>query len=141
MKFAARMREYWDACGPAPCRDKGWSGADAGALCLSSLDDDDPARSHITPTDSPSDEDKHKSPSPPYIRPLSLQDGGGRFPSLCCSVAKVLQGRCPAPTLVYITSYCALLHQHMFLHPGQKGFAVSRDGIPGNIESVIATVV
>ncbi len=42
------------------------------ALCLSLL--------HEVPTGSRCRQDKHKAPTLPYIRPLSLQDGDRRIP-------------------------------------------------------------
>ena len=59
---------------PASCRDKGWSGVDEGALCLSWWQHDasgfrEANRSHPT-------QDKHKAPSSTPLHPLSLQDAG-----------------------------------------------------------------
>src|SRR5260370_23647257 len=73
------------------CRDKGRDRKDAGALCLSSSDSPDSMGHHHTPTESPCDEDKHKAPTHPHIHPLSLQDGGGHFPSLPHSGVKIHQ--------------------------------------------------
>ena len=38
--------------------------------------------------ESDGNEDKHKAPALPHIHPLSLQDGGGRFPSFLDSGVK-----------------------------------------------------
>ncbi len=46
---------------------------------------------HETPGESCCHQDKHKAPTPPHIRPLSLQDGSGCFPSLPHSVVKIHQ--------------------------------------------------
>src|SRR5260370_20091061 len=61
---------------PASCRDKGRSGGDEGALCLSSWPDEwsglrEATRSHPH-------QDKHKAPTLLHIHPLSLQDTGRR---------------------------------------------------------------
>ena len=82
MLTTEREKEEW---GVASCRDKGMRGGDVGALCLSSSQDDDSAKHHVMPLVSRCDEDKHKAPTRPLIRPLSLQDGS---PSLPCSVGK-----------------------------------------------------
>jgi len=66
------------------CRDKGWGSADEGALCLSWWEGDPSASRN--PGESSRNEDKHKAPALPHIRPLSLQDGGGRFLSFPDSV-------------------------------------------------------
>ena len=43
----------------------------------------------VLPTESLSNEDKHKAPTPPRIRPLSLQDEDNPLsPLLFCSVVK-----------------------------------------------------
>ncbi len=46
---------------------------------------------HGTPGESRCHQDKHKAPTLPPIRPLSLQDGSGCFPSLPHSVGKIHQ--------------------------------------------------
>jgi len=51
---------------------------DEGALCLSSSECDHLASRN--PNESKSDQDKHKAPTLPHIRPLSLQDGDTRIP-------------------------------------------------------------
>ncbi len=51
---------------------------DVGALCLSSFESGDSTRRHHTPEKSHCHADKHKAPTRPCIRPLSLLDGGGR---------------------------------------------------------------
>src|SRR5579872_717257 len=84
MNVASRRRE-WDACGPTSSRDKGWSGVDVGALCLSSSSSRHSARYYHTSRKSFCHEDKHKAPTPPRICPLSLLDGAT---SLLCSVGK-----------------------------------------------------
>ena len=62
----------------ASCRDKGRGGVDEGALCLSWSECDHLASRN--PNASKSEEDKHKAPTLPHIRPLSLQDGDTRIP-------------------------------------------------------------
>ena len=59
-------------CPPASCRDKGRGGACPrwGATLLL----------HEIPTGSRCHQDKHKAPTLPHIRPLSLQDGSRTFP-------------------------------------------------------------
>src|SRR5713101_2787314 len=59
-------------CPPASCRDKGRGGVDEGALCLSWLGCDLGALRN--PKGSRCHQDKHKAPTLPHIRPLSLQD-------------------------------------------------------------------
>jgi hypothetical protein len=59
---------------------------DAGALCLSSSERDPLALRN--PHKSYGREDGHKAPTLPHIRPLSLQDEGGRFLSSPDSVVK-----------------------------------------------------
>jgi hypothetical protein len=79
---------------PASCRDKGKGRVDAGALCLSWLECDHQASRN--PGESRCHEDKHKAPTHPHIRPLSLQDAGdegGHFQSLFYSVVKNHQFR------------------------------------------------
>ena len=56
------------------------------ALCLSCLECDHHASSY--PGEADGHEDKHKAPTHPHIRPLSLQDGSERFRSLPYSVVK-----------------------------------------------------
>jgi len=68
------------------CRDKGLGGVDEGALCLSSLGCD--LFASRNPDESCCYEDKHKAPTRLRVRPLSLQDAGGRFLSLPDSVVK-----------------------------------------------------
>jgi hypothetical protein len=58
------------------CRDNGRGGVDVGALCLSSSGGQHCASRN--PNESRCHEDKHKAPTLLRIRPLSLQDGGGR---------------------------------------------------------------
>ena len=67
----------WE-CLPPSCRDKEWTWRRVGALCLSWWHDEwfglcEATRSHPH-------EDKHKAPSSPPPRPLSLQDAGRTFP-------------------------------------------------------------
>ena len=81
---------------PPSCRDKGLGWVDVGvldegALCLSSWVCDHLMGYHHTPGESRCDEDKHKAPTLPHIRPLSLQDGGGHFQSLPDLVVKHYQ--------------------------------------------------
>ncbi len=54
-----------------PCRDRGWGGVDAGALCLSSSGRDPFASQNRY--DLYGEEDRHKAPAHPRIHPLSLQ--------------------------------------------------------------------
>ncbi len=56
----------------ASCRDNGQGWADVGALCLSWAEMAGYAH-HGTLTESQPDQDKHKAPALPHIRPLSLQ--------------------------------------------------------------------
>jgi hypothetical protein len=75
---------------PAPfCRDKGWGRVDEGALCLSSSGYDPSASRN--PTESSCHQDKHKAPTHPRLRPLSLQDAGVHFLSLAYPVDKIYQ--------------------------------------------------
>ena len=78
---------------PPSCRDKGLGVGvlDEGALCLSSWVCDHLMGYHHTPGKSRCDEDKHKAPTLPHIRPLSLQDGGGHLKSLPDLVVKHYQ--------------------------------------------------
>src|SRR5579859_165723 len=59
---------------PASCRDRGKGGVDVGALCLSSCEGDPSALQN--PTESYGNEDRHKAPALPHVRPLSLQNRG-----------------------------------------------------------------
>jgi hypothetical protein len=75
---------------PASCRDKGRSGVDEGALCLSWWPDEwsglrEATRSHPH-------EDKHKAPTLLHVHPLSLQDAGRPSHSFPDSVGKNHQG-------------------------------------------------
>jgi len=56
------------------CRDKGRGRVDAGALCLSSCGVHHPVGHHDTPTESYSNEDKHKTPTLPHIYLLPLMN-------------------------------------------------------------------
>src|SRR6266851_8437590 len=62
---------------PASCRDKGRSGGDEGALCLSSWWGGDRVASR-NPDHASCHQDKHKAPTLLHIHPLSLQDTGRR---------------------------------------------------------------
>src|SRR5258706_9467326 len=73
---------------PASGRDKGWDGVDAGALCLSSLGGRHLARHPEHPHESWCEQDKHKAPAHPRIRPLSLQVRR-RFPPVPYSVDNI----------------------------------------------------
>ncbi len=64
----------WDAYVPPSCRDKGRMWGWVGALCLSSLGDDQ--RGSRNPDETCCHEDKHKAPTLPRILPLSLQEAG-----------------------------------------------------------------
>ena len=70
------------------CRDRGKGGADAGALCLSSLGARHLAWPAQTLTASQGHQDKHKAPALPRIHPLSLQDGSRWCLSFPHSVVK-----------------------------------------------------
>ena len=71
---------------PSSCRDRERGGADAGALCLSSLECD-PFASR-DPDESGCHQDRHEAPTHPLIHPLSLQDGSERCEILLDSVVK-----------------------------------------------------
>jgi len=75
---------------PASCRDKGRSGVDEGALCLSWWGCDRLASGN--PDHSSCHQDKHKAPSLLHVHPLSLQDGGRHSHSFPDSVGKHHQG-------------------------------------------------
>ena len=47
-----------------------------------------PLGDHDVPTDHVQHEDKYKAPTHPHVRPLSLQDEGGRCESFLDSVGK-----------------------------------------------------
>ena len=64
---------------PVSCRDKGWMWSRVGALCLSWWHDAWSGLREATRSP-PHHEDKHKAPSSPPLRPLSLQDAGRTFP-------------------------------------------------------------
>ena len=66
----------------ASCRDRGRGGADVGALCLSCWPNESEAGGEAREADP--DEDRHKAPSHPSIRPLSLQDGEMPMTALDC---------------------------------------------------------
>src|SRR5581483_119421 len=62
--------------------------ADAGALCLSASSSRNPAAHHQIPEESCCHEDKHKAPTQPHIRPLSLQNWSEHSISLPHLVSK-----------------------------------------------------
>src|SRR5581483_11881349 len=68
---------------PASCRDKGRGRVDVGVLCLSSSSIRNSAGHPVTPAESLCHKDKHKAPTPPLIRPLSLQDGERMLSDYC----------------------------------------------------------
>jgi len=70
MNCADHMAE-WER--PASCRDKGRGGVDEGALCLSSWRLPHLAGDPEHLTEAWGDQDKHKAPTHPHVRPLSLQ--------------------------------------------------------------------
>src|SRR5216683_7851190 len=74
------------------CRDKGRSGVDEGALCLSWWGCDRLASRN--PDHSSCQQDKHKAPTLLHVHPLSLQDAGGPSHSFPDSVVKNHQGDC-----------------------------------------------
>src|SRR5260370_7538704 len=92
---------------PASCRDKGRSGGDEGALCLSSWPDEwsglrEATRSHPH-------QDKHKAPTLLHIHPLSLQDTGRRqtfpiIPPFGCQRSSVAQ-RIFLISIILLTSH------------------------------------
>ena len=45
------------------------------------------------PNESYCHQDKHKAPTPPHIRPLSLQDGATRIPRFGCQKSSGRRGR------------------------------------------------
>src|SRR5712691_5551376 len=65
-----------DACVPRILQRQGRGWVDERALCLSSSNARNSLGHHQNPEESPCHEDKHKAPSRPRIRPLSLQDAG-----------------------------------------------------------------
>src|SRR5216683_5598324 len=77
---------------PASCRDKGRSGVDEGALCLSWWGGDRLASRN--PDHWSCQQDKHQAPTLLHIHPLSLQDGGRHSQSFPDSVGKNYQGDC-----------------------------------------------
>jgi hypothetical protein len=82
-------------------------GEDVGALRLSLWGCD-----HFVsrnPNESHCDEDKHKAPTPPHIRPLSLQDGGDPFPFITSSGCQRPSGR--MRTFPIITLFDCKVHQ------------------------------
>src|SRR5579872_5710989 len=78
------------ASGPASSRDKGRGRVDEGALCLSSLDSRESNEASYNLGGITCRKDKHKAPTLPRIRPLSLQDVGTSLPY---SVIKIHQDR------------------------------------------------
>src|SRR5712692_1384975 len=84
---------------PASCRDKGRSGVDEGALCLSSWGGDRVASRN---------QDKHKAPTRLHVHPLSLQDGGRHSHSFPDSVVKNHQGDCSNGQVLFFTLNLAL---------------------------------
>src|SRR5713226_6226595 len=86
---------------PASCRDKGRSGVDEGALCLSSWGGDRVASRN--PDHSSCHQDKHKAPTRLHVHPLSLQDGGRHSHSFPDSVVKNHQGDCSNGQVLFFT--------------------------------------
>src|SRR5229473_7409494 len=72
---------------PASCRDKGRSGVDEGALCLSWWGGDRLASRN--PDHSSCHEDKHKAPTLLHVHPLSLQDAGRHSPIRLSKIIRV----------------------------------------------------
>ncbi len=75
---------------PSSCRDKGRGRVYEGALCLSWWEGDHQASRNSG--ESCCHQDKHKAPTHPRIRPLSLQDDGVHFVSFPNLVGKNHQG-------------------------------------------------
>src|SRR5579871_2607913 len=78
MMFDTRIGQLSQMSLPV-CRDRGMWGGRAGALCLSFVGWYDPFVSGDS-MESYCDEDRHKAPALPHIRPLSLQEVGRMYP-------------------------------------------------------------
>src|SRR5260221_6728831 len=91
---------------PASCRDKGRSGVDEGAWCLSWWGGDRLASPN--PDHSSCQQDKHQAPTRLHVHPLSLQDGGRPSQSFPDSVGKNHQGDCSNGQARFFTLNLAL---------------------------------
>jgi hypothetical protein len=129
------------------CQGERWGGADAGALYLSCW----PNESSVGEArESGPNQDRHKTPSHPRIRPLSLQDGDRRIPDLArynslsrlgwWGVARQGQDMPPAPrrdkSHIY-THSCSLACQQVVHTPSLLGEVYQHDRHPAEQQAAL----